>query len=127
MKVANPLRLYAVSILGVTRFPAPSEPNKELVAHGHYADFIEAQDIDIAAEMACEKAREKMTDQDGWELVHVVVDPISSAFIRQALQLVQMGLLVGDEPSEQRVERRCGGSRADEYGRILFAFDKPPS
>lgn len=126
MKVHNPLRLYIVSILGVTRLPAPGEPDKEMVAHAHYADLIEAQSIEIAGEMVCERLKAEMPQKD-WELVDVVVDPVSTAFIRQSLAFHQQGFLVGDEPSEKRIEVRCSGSRADQYGRILFALDKPPS
>jgi hypothetical protein len=96
------------------------------VIYYHTPDLIEAESINMAVEIAKEKAKQFWPKSEGWIIRSVSVEPFEPQGIKTLLQYWQAGLLAQEiSPPETGVNVNLDAT--DSQSRILVETDKPAS
>jgi hypothetical protein len=90
------IKLYLVSLLGITEAPHPTDPTKKYTVHLHHPEVIEAPSLEIAKRLARERLGELYPSSKGWLSRTVTIEVIPSKTIAQIAQYWQAGFIANN-------------------------------
>ena len=123
----NKLKLYLVSILGVTRTQNDAGEPKSLYVHMPW--ITEATDIDAAADQACTEAEKWFPRSGGFVDCDIAIDPMPKEYYERLTYFANLKRLAEDpDPKEKKIYFRCHtGGESEEDEDVMVAYDGPIS
>src|SRR5260221_12180675 len=124
--MSKKLKLYLVSILGVSRTYKDDQPKSLYV---HLPIMVEAKDIDTAADQACTEAEKWFPQHEGFVDCDISITPLSSEYYLRLSQFTNLKRLAEAPDTRYKpITSRCHtGGDNDEEEDVVVEFDRPAS
>ena len=125
--MSNKLKLYLVSILGVSRTTTDEGEPKSLFVHLPW--ITEATDIDEAANQACTEAGKWFPRSEGFVDCDISIDPMPQEYYERLTHFANLKRLAENpDPKENKIYFRCDtSSESEEDEDVMVAYDRPAS